>query len=212
MRSNFSNSEEAFEYLYNEINFLGNTDLKTKYLNNVGFTIHNPTNNKITTPWRKWSEKYAAREYNWYLSENRNVKKLAKYARIWNTMHGGDFIVNSNYGYQWNRNDQLSKVCEMILNDKQTRRACLTLYDGKEIDIYTHDTPCTLNVCFQAKRDQLDMTVVMRSCDLWYGFCNDQYCFSSLQLDLSKRLGMSVGTYFHFCVDLHLYFDKLNKC
>jgi len=53
------------------------------------------------------------------------------------------------------------------------------------------------------------MSVVMRSNDLWYGFCNDQYCFSKLQELVSERTGYDVGTYYHFAHNLHIYNDKL---
>jgi len=54
------------------------------------------------------------------------------------------------------------------------------------------------------------MSVLMRSNDLWYGFCNDQYCFASLQKEVSERLSIKVGSYYHFAHNLHLYNDKIN--
>ena len=53
------------------------------------------------------------------------------------------------------------------------------------------------------------MCVVMRSNDLWYGFCNDQYQFSSLQKMIADTLSIDVGTYYHFAHNLHLYNNKL---
>ena len=55
------------------------------------------------------------------------------------------------------------------------------------------------------------MTVLMRSNDLWYGFCNDQYCFAQLQKMIAERLSVEVGTYYHFATNLHLYNNKLNQ-
>ena len=49
----------------------------------------------------------------------------------------------------------------------------------------------------------------MRSNDLWYGFCNDQYQFSKLQELICERVGVSMGTYYHFAHNLHIYNDKL---
>lgn len=51
----------------------------------------------------------------------------------------------------------------------------------------------------------------MRSNDLWFGFCNDQYCFSKLQEMVSKRLNIGIGWYYHFANDLHLYEKHFNK-
>ena len=53
------------------------------------------------------------------------------------------------------------------------------------------------------------MSVLMRSNDIWYGFCNDQYQFSMLQQFVAKRLSIEIGTYYHFAHNLHLYNNKL---
>ena len=55
------------------------------------------------------------------------------------------------------------------------------------------------------------MCVVMRSNDLWYGFCNDQYCFSNLQAMVAHETGYEIGEYYHFVHNLHLYNDKINE-
>jgi thymidylate synthase len=49
------------------------------------------------------------------------------------------------------------------------------------------------------------MTVTMRSNDLVFGFCNDQYCFSNLQKMVALRLKKEVGWYYHFAQNLHIY-------
>ena len=117
--------------------------------------------------------------------------------------------VNSNYGWQWKRAYQLEKVVTKLKADKNTRQAAISIYDAKEIDSYTNDTPCTYAVQFTIVRGKLDMCVTMRSNDLWYGFCNDQYCFSQLQAAVAHRLNIPVGVYYHFAHNMHLYNNKL---
>lgn len=119
--------------------------------------------------------------------------------------------VNSNYGYQWNRNGQIGKVINMLRNDPETRRASISLYDGKEIDLYKKDTICTYAINFyKDERDKLSMQVMMRSNDLIFGFCNDQYCFSKLMELVAKDLNMEVGTYYHFVCNMHIYKRHFN--
>ena len=172
-----------------------------------------PLDNNIKTSWRKWNPKYAEREWQWYLSQNRSVEELKKHAPIWDKMHGGDNIVNSNYGWQWGRSNQLDKTIEQLKKDKNTRQAWISIVDGKEKDQYQYDTPCTLAVGFSVHPcadNELNMTVLMRSNDLVYGFCNDQYCFSKLQELVATELGMEVGTYYHFAHDMHIYEKHFN--
>lgn len=189
-REIFTTANQAFQYLFEFIMKNGSyTKIGTKAIYNTRITILNPRQNEISVPWRKWSKKYAEREWDWYLSKNRSVEELKKHAHIWDKMHKGDNIVNSNYGWQWSRNNQLEKIIDLLRKDKYTRRAYVTIYDGKEVDDYELDTPCTLNIGFRynPNTDALDMTVIMRSNDLVYGFCNDTYCFSKLLIYVADR-------------------------
>lgn len=206
----FANAQEAFEYFYGRILSQGfySEGQHTKALFNVGFYINDPKDRNIKTNWRKWNKKYAQREWQWYLSQNRSVEEIKKFATTWDKMHGGDNLVNSNYGWQWGRNNQLDKCIEQLKKDKSTRQAWISIFDGKEKDMYQFDTPCTLAVGFYVlpfDDTKLNMTVTMRSNDLVYGFCNDQYCFSKLQELVAIELDMEVGEYYHFAHNLHIY-------
>jgi thymidylate synthase len=213
MKNNFKDATSAFEYFYDYIMAYGtDTNIGTKAIYNIGFEIENPLNRNITTSWRKFSTKYAEREFNWDQSGNRSVEEIKKYAPIWDTMHSGDNLVNSNYGYQWMRNDQLNKCINQLKENKNTRQAWFSIFDGKEKEKYTYDTPCTLSVGFDIKPniERLDMTVLMRSNDLVYGFCNDQYCWTKLQEIVANELNLPVGKYFHYAHDLHIYERHFN--
>ena len=147
------------------------------------------------------------------MSGDRNVTKLAEFygkvPEIWKRMANENGKVNSNYGYQWERNAQIDMVYEMLKQKPNTRQACISIYDGKEISDYAFDTPCTYAIQFTIVNDRLDMCVTMRSNDLWYGFCNDQYQFSKLQEMISNRLNIETVTYYHFAHNMHLYNDKI---
>ena len=97
----------------------------------------------------------------------------------------------------------------MLKDNPKTRQAAISIYDGKEISRYRKDTPCTYAVQFTVLNNRLNMCVTMRSNDLWFGFCIDQYCFSKLQELVSDRTGYAVGTYYHFAHNLHIYDDQL---
>jgi len=180
---------------------------------NVGFYITNPLDNKIINRERNWKQEYAEAEWQWYLSGNRNISELGKlYGKtpeIWKRMADATGNVNSNYGYQWKRNNQLNKIISMLKANPDTRQAAISIYDAKEMDLYSKDTPCTYAVQFTIVHDRLDMCVTMRSNDLWYGFCNDQYCFSMLQGLVAYELNVEPGVYYHFAHNMHLYNDKI---
>ena len=213
IENDFYNANEAFEYFYKTISKHGIKFADTRALFNIGFTIHRPMLNNIITEKRKWSKEYAEAEWQWYLSGDPNINKLGeiygKIPGIWKRMADNKGNVNSNYGWQWQRNKQLAKVISLLKREKYTRQATISIYDGKEIDKYTYDTPCTYAVQFTIVDNRLNMCVTMRSNDLWYGFCNDQYQFSRLQKLVAKEINMDIGTYYHFAHNLHIYNDKL---
>jgi len=209
----FRNANEAYEYIHDRILQDGVDFADTKALFNVGFYITNPLDNKIINRERNWKQEYAEAEWQWYLSGNRNISELGKlYGKtpeIWKRMADATGNVNSNYGYQWKRNNQLNKIISMLKANPDTRQAAISIYDAKEMDLYSKDTPCTYAVQFTIVHGRLDMCVTMRSNDLWYGFCNDQYCFSMLQGLVAHELNIEPGVYYHFAHNMHLYNDKI---
>lgn len=198
-------AQDAFEDLYKRINLRTTSPNGTRRMNDVSIMILNPYANEINTEFRGWSKSYANREWQWYLSKNRSVEDLKKYAPIWDKMHNGDNIVNSNYGFLWDENNQLDNIIDMLTKDPLSRRAWITIYDGKNWKQFEYDTPCTLNIGFSIEHGFLCMKVLMRSNDLWYGFCNDQYCFSELQKVVADKLKLDIGHYYHYAADMHLY-------
>ena len=211
----FNNADSAFDYYKSQILNNGIDFDNTKALFNVGFTIENPMDNHISCEQRNWKHDYAEAEWQWYLTGLPNVKMLGeiygKVPEIWERMANEEGYVNSNYGYQWERNDQLNKVIKLLSDNPNTRQATISIYDGKEINKYELDTPCTYAIQFTILDNKLNMCVTMRSNDLWYGFCNDQYCFSKLQKLVADETGWPVGTYFHFAHNLHLYNNIIEK-
>ena len=210
----FRNASEAFDFYYGTIPYEGIDFAGTKAMFNQGFTIEKPWERMIDNEKRKFNMEYAEAEWQWYLSGDPSINKLGdiygKIPPIWKRMADENGNVNSNYGWQWNRNDQLEKVIDKLSNPN-TRQAAISIYDGKEIHAYDNDTPCTYAVQFtiMPKTNKLNMAVVMRSNDLWFGFCNDQYCFASLQMLVAYQLGIDVGEYYHYAHNLHLYNNKL---
>jgi thymidylate synthase len=209
----FKNADEAFNFYYGVIPREGTKFDNTMAMFNQGFTIENPLDRMIHHEARNFNVEYAEAEWQWYLSGEPTIDTLGniygKIPSIWQKMADENGKVNSNYGAQWERGWQLDKVVAMLKNNPNTRQAAISIYDGKEISSYKYDTPCTYAVQFTVINNKLNMCVTMRSNDLWFGFCIDQYCFSKLQELVSERTGYEIGSYYHFAHNLHLYEDQL---
>jgi thymidylate synthase len=123
----------------------------------------------------------------------------------------GTTNVVSNYGYFWNKNNQLDRMIEELKTNPATRRAVLIHYDIEELDLYKYDTPCNLALNFYIQNGYLELSVFARSIDLFFGFCNDQYCFSKLMELVAERSGYKVGQMHWHITNLHLYERHWNK-
>ena len=211
MTLEFYNAEKAFTHYYKLLNLVGKNHGDTKALFNVGFYIINPMDNVINNKSRKFNKDYAEFEWQWYLSGNKNAIEISKKAKIWLKCMDEYGEVNSNYGYQWNKGNQIDYIVKELSNNKTSRRGSISIYDAKDRDNFENDTPCTYAINFTIFNNELNMSVLMRSNDLWFGFCNDQYCFSKLQELISNKLKIKIGTYYHFTNNLHLYNNFLNK-
>lgn len=203
----FNDVTYAFEKLFSTIMTSGEDYAGTKAVFNESFTVKNPSDKVVTTPVRKFKEEYAKFEWDWYLSGDRNATEIADRAKIWKQMMvpGTDGEVNSNYGYFWNKNDQLPRIIEDLKANPSTRRAILVHYDINELDRYKYDTPCNVVLNFYVKDGKLHLSVFARSIDLVYGFCNDYYTFASLMELVSEKTGYKIGYMHWFITNLHVY-------
>lgn len=204
----YTSAQAAFEDLYRQINHCDESENGTKRFLNVGFYLTDPMKNLIQTPWRRWSAQYAAEEWRWYQTGDRSAAQIGNHAKRWLEIADHEGNVNSNYGYIWR--PQLLRIVHELRSNSDSRKASIRLYDEKTI--LSKDTICTYAINFKVIGGQLDMSVVMRSNDLWFGFCNDQYCFSLLQEQLAVELGLPIGKYYHFAQDLHLYPKQYDRC
>ena len=215
MENRFKNANEVFKYYKWVIKDHGVEFDDTQALFNVGFEIENPMDNLIDDKDRNWKWDYAEAEWQWYLSGDNHIKTLGdlygKVPEIWKRMADDRGYVNSNYGWQWNRSRQLETVIDTLKRNPRTRQAAISIYDNKENYMYNNDTPCTYAIQFTIQAQHLNMCITMRSNDLWYGFCNDQYCFSKLQELVAMKTGLLIGNYYHFAHNLHLYHNIIEK-
>jgi len=203
----FNTAQDAFEFYFDHIMREGISadGVGTLAVFNESFKMRFPNENEIDTPWRRWKKRYAEVEYEWYKTGNRQPDMVAE-ASIWERMKDENGLVYSNYGFFWNKNDQLKRMIELLKQDPLTRRAIISHYDINEIQKYGKDTPCNVVLNFYSyDGESLNLTIFARSIDLVYGFCNDQYCFSRLLMDIADELCMYTGEMTYMITNLHIY-------
>ena len=205
MSKEFKTADAAFTYYLKDMMDNGEVFRDTKTLFNQCFTICEPLDNKITCPARQWSQKYADREWQWYLSGDRNAKSIAKHAPIWHNMMDKDGDVWSNYGWWWVYGKQYDIMIDKLMKDTATRQAIVIHFHPGFYSMMANDVPCNLVLNFYIVEGFLHLTIFARSIDLWFGFCNDQYQFSKLMEKVGDDISKPVGTMTYMITNFHLY-------
>lgn len=101
---------------------------------------------------------------------------------------------------------QLDDLVSRLKSDTDTRQAILSIWSPADLARpASRDYPCTLNLGFAIRRDRLNLSVVMRSNDVNWGFKNDIFQFTQLQLTVARLLGIEAGKYQHTAFSMHLY-------
>lgn len=107
---------------------------------------------------------------------------------------------------------RLGDLVDTLARDRDTRQAVLTIYDSRsDLGVSKRDIPCTLNVQFLLRGDDLEARTTMRSNDLWLGTPYDLAQFSILQATVAQALGARPGLYAHSVGSFHVYERDLEK-
>lgn len=107
------------------------------------------------------------------------------------------------------RVDQLDQVRHQLTADPCSRRAVIQLWDPTRDHEGHRDVPCTLGYWFALRDGRLDMHTMMRSQDLWLGFCYDLYAATVLHELMAGWVDAELGAYHHHVGSLHLYDEHL---
>lgn len=170
------------------------------------FCVADPTKNIVTSDIRRMPMRYAVGELAWYLSGSNRVKDIARFAKKWEEISDDGEHNNSAYGYrifsqfgfnQWNY------VKKLLTKDPNTRQAVIHIKTPNDSE--TKDTPCTVYLQFFIRKGKLNLSVHMRSNDIWMGVPYDMFSFCFLQMKMAMELGVEIGEYTHYAGSLHMY-------
>lgn len=187
----------------------------TRECNDCILCIKNPTLDNIRFPYRrKLSTDYSRAELEWYWSGNNSCQAIGEHASMWLKLTDDGKTSNSAYGYILEQKygfDQIQQVIELLKRDPESRRAVLNISDPTIDRINTKDMQCTIAVQFLLRNDELNMTVYMRSNDVFFGLPYDYIYFLSLQDYIARKLSVKTGTYTHHAGSMHMYDKDIEK-
>lgn len=171
------------------------------------------------------SQEYLEKELDFYASGSRQLEDAVKMSKFWSKCSDDGKTINSNYGFLLFHDEnkhgftQFEHAINCLRSNPDSKKAVMTLY-SKEHAYISNDNPCTLIINLYIQGDTLNMQVIMRSNDLWYGMPYDLPFFRVVHctaLAVLKRTypNLELGCYIHQSLNLHFYewaFDKFRNC
>jgi thymidylate synthase len=113
-------------------------------------------------------------------------------------------IFHGAYGLR--TDGQYDAVIEKLKNDADSRQAVVTIWNPQyDNQPNKRDYPCTVLHQFRIRNGKLNMSVYMRSNDVWLGAAYDFFQFTQVQIALASVLGVEPGKYAHHVGSLHIY-------
>lgn len=176
------------------------------------FCVEDPTRNIVTSPIRNMPMRYAIGELAWYLSGSNRVADISQFSKVWETLSDDGETNNSAYGWRiFNKFgfNQWRHVFDLLKKDPNTRQAIIHIKDADKAP--TKDTPCTVYLQFLLRDGKLNLSVHMRSNDVWMGVPYDMFSFCFLQMLMAMSLEVGIGEYTHYAGSLHLYKRDYSK-
>jgi hypothetical protein len=137
-------------------------------------TIYQHPNRRVLmSPLRDANPFFHVMEALWMLAGRQDVKFISHYNRRIASFSDDGVVFHGAYGYRWRHyydNDQLKVIKQMLLGDRTTRRAVISMWDPNyDLGWDSNDIPCNDIIFFDTLGGALNATVCCRSNDMWWG-------------------------------------------
>ncbi len=158
---------------------------------------------------------FAIMEVAWIYSGSNELKPLQAIIESYGKYSEDNVYLYGAYGYRIFKKfgiNQVEKVIEELLENPYSRRAVISIYTAADLSNLTSlDIPCNMSLLFKIRNNQLDMTVLNRSNDIYKGVPYNFFVFRLIQFYISRELNVEVGLHNHFTDSLHLYNEDFPK-
>lgn len=175
------------------------------------YTVDMPAYLSLET--RKVNVPFMFAEAWWILSGSNTVEDIEPYMKMYRNFSDDGEFLRGAYGPKIT--DQLGYVVDSLEADEDTRQAVLNIW--RERPGSSKDIPCTTNMQFFIRDEEINMVSTMRSNDIVLGFTYDVFTFSmvakAVQLLLRARgIRKNLGSLTVNAGSLHIYerhFDQV---
>jgi len=180
-------------------------------------TLERPRERFITIPGRGNDPVATIAETMWVLAGRSDMAFLSRYLGRATDYSDDGLVWRAAYGPRlraWGqqRVDQVDEVRRLLSAESTSRRGVAAIYDpAQDFANESKDVPCNNWLHFVLRENRLDLNVVIRSNDIFWGFSGiNTFEWSVLHEAMAFWLGAEVGAANFFISSLHLYdeFDE----
>lgn len=163
----------------------------------VGVHLHleDARENILVHPVRNLNFRFMVAEWLWMWFGRDDVATISQYNK--QLAQFSDNGINFNGAYGVPIKAQWAGLVDLLKRDRDTRQAVLQIYRVPHGP--TKDVPCTINLQFLVRHDELHIVANMRSSDIWLGLPYDVFNFTMLGQCMAAEIGARVGS-----LDMHL--------
>ena len=208
-------SKEVWLNVFNDLKEHGKKSsprgLETIEIENYMFSI-DPIKDKFCSfKHRKLSLKYLCAELAWYLNGDPNDEMMEQYSSFWKTIKNHEKpYFHSNYGQYIFGEKQFDYCIDTLIEDKDSRQACIIISRPNVMMSTTNDKICTYALSFRIRENVLNMSTNFRSQDFFYGTMIDLFEFSiiyeMMYITLKETYkDLQTGLLTNKCDSLHFY-------
>ncbi|MBD3406599.1 MAG: thymidylate synthase [Candidatus Lokiarchaeota archaeon] len=162
----------------------------TRWLENVMIHIRHPFKQRVSKSY-PFSERVLKEKYSTQLLNPDRLDFDYTYGERLNAW--GEESIN-----------QIEYVISKLKKNPNTRRAVATTWDPRK-DIVVDEVPCLNHFVFMKRSDQLDVSVMIRSNDMYGAWPANVYALGDLLRYVCDQTNMTVGTITTLSVNAHIY-------
>lgn len=100
-------------------------------------------------------------------------------------------------------------VIPLLKETKETRRAMVSIFDPlSDAKLVSQNTPGLIALDFKIRNNQLQVTALIRSNDMFFGWPANIYQSFVIQEYVRKQVGIDVGSLTTFSISAHIFNDQ----
>jgi thymidylate synthase len=154
-------------------------------------------------------------ESMWVLAGRNDIAWLGKYLPRAPLFSDDGETWRGAYGprlRRWGSVDQVDAVRKLLLADRTSRQAAMTLFNPALDYEPSKDIPCNNWLGWIIREDRLHMSAALRSNDVWWGFSGvNAFEWSILHEMLAYWVNAEVGQADYLAMSFHLYSDHFDR-